>query len=71
MTKRRLPNKSRTTTPKAVPSAFGAQPGDEIVYTIDGNRVAILRAASCLPDDPFAVFTEWTSEADANGYADL
>ena len=65
-----LKRKSQTTVPEAVRSALELQEGDRIVYTIENGRVVITRSRP-VSEDPFALFTEWDSEADRRAYADL
>ena len=68
----RLGVKAQTVVPKEVRAALGVGPGDQIGYTIQNGRVilsAIKRPSA--PDDPFAGFDEWSSEADTEGYASL
>jgi len=43
--------------------------GDEIAYSIESGRVVVTRASD--QDDPFAVFSEWASDADQKAYRDL
>jgi antitoxin PrlF len=45
--------------------------GDELVYTIDGDRVVLTKASREPADDPFATFNEWASDDDRRGYAEL
>jgi AbrB family looped-hinge helix DNA binding protein len=68
----RLGVKGRTVLPKEVRAALGVGPGDQIGYTIQGDRVilTVVRAPR-LEDDPFACFDEWASAADTEGYASL
>ena len=44
--------------------ALRVKAGDEIAYTIEGDRVILTRAAAAPVDDPFASFGEWSSESD-------
>ncbi len=71
----RITAKSQTTVPSAVRRALGVGPGDVIGYEIDGDRVTMKRAVIKPPADPFianfSTFTEWDSEADRVGYANL
>lgn len=66
----KLTSKSQTTIPQAVRGALGVNPGDEIAYTIEANRVVLTKAQSKTPrrgvpfEDPFAMFTEWESPED-------
>ena len=46
--------------------------GDEVVYQIEGDRAVISKAPAIgATEDPFATFSEWSSEADRTGYADF
>ena len=68
----KITSKAQTTIPQPVRNALGLREGDEIVYEIEGDRVVLTKArAPGFAEDPFAVFTEWDSEADREGYADL
>lgn len=66
----RLGVKAQVVVPKPVRDALGLKPGDEFAFVIQGHEVKIVRAPAD-GDDPFACFTEWASEADRKGYADL
>ena len=68
----KLTAKAQTTIPRPVRVALGLDPGDEIVYAIDGARVVLTKARpGAASDDPFRTFREWETEADAKAYADL
>jgi antitoxin PrlF len=67
----KLTSKAQTTIPLPVRNALRLVEGDELVYTIDGDRVVVTKASREARDDPFATFSEWSSEADRSGYADL
>jgi antitoxin PrlF len=72
MIKSKLTSKSQTTIPQAVRTALGLRQGDEIAYQIDGDKVVLRKAPEeLIEDDPFALFDEWNSEADREGYADF
>jgi antitoxin PrlF len=70
----RITSKAQTTIPRAVRVALGINPGDELAYEIKDGTVTLKRVN---PDakDPFlaniSTFTEWDSEADRIGYANL
>lgn len=66
----KLTSKAQTTIPQSVRAALRLHAGDEIVYTIDGNRV-LLSKAEPTRDDPFATFAEWSTDNDRHAYADL
>lgn len=67
----KLTTKSQTTIPQPIRSLLKLREGDELAYSIEDGRVILTRAVQILPDDPFATFSEWASDADAKGYADL
>ncbi|MCW5723332.1 MAG: type II toxin-antitoxin system PrlF family antitoxin [Maricaulaceae bacterium] len=61
--------KSQTVIPREVRERLGLKPGDRIRYRVTEGSVIIERADPA--DDPFAAFSEWSSEADERGYAGL
>ena len=66
----RLGAKAQVVLPKEARQALGLKPGDSFAFVIDGAEVRVVR----LPaegDDPFGCFSEWATEADRKGYADL
>jgi antitoxin PrlF len=71
MIKSKLTSKAQTTIPMPVRTALRLVEGDELVYTIDGDRVVLTKASREPADDPFATFNEWASDDDRRGYADL
>ena len=68
--KARLGAKAQVVLPKEAREALGLKPGDAFAFVIKGGDVRLIRAPA-EGDDPFACFTEWASEADRKGYADL
>ena len=68
----KLTAKAQTTIPRPVRIALGLDPGDELVYEIDGATVVLTKARpGAVADDPFRTFREWETKADAEAYADL
>ncbi|MBV8536971.1 MAG: type II toxin-antitoxin system PrlF family antitoxin [Alphaproteobacteria bacterium] len=67
----KLTSKAQTTIPQPVRAALGVREGDELVYTIEGDRVILTKATQTVRDDPFATFDEWASENDQRAYAKL
>ena len=67
----KLTSKAQTTIPLPVRNALRLGEGDELAYTIEGDRVVLTKADRQPADNPFATFSEWSSEADARAYADL
>jgi antitoxin PrlF len=65
----KLTSKAQTTIPALVRTALGRKAGDELVYSVEGDRV-ILGARGPV-DDPFATFEEWSSDADQRAYGKL
>jgi antitoxin PrlF len=68
--KARLGAKAQVVLPKEARQALGLKPGDSFAFVVDGDDVRIIRAPAD-GDDPFACFSEWASDADRKGYADL
>lgn len=74
MFKSKISSKGQVTLPKAVRTAMGAEPGDTVLYEVDGRTIRLRRA------DPFdlefhealaATLDEWGSEADEEAFRDL
>jgi len=67
----KLTTKAQTTIPQAVRTALKVKPGDEVAYSIEGNRVILTKVAAATVEDPFATFDEWSSDNDRRAYAKL
>jgi antitoxin PrlF len=67
----KLTSKAQTTIPQPVRVALRVAAGDELAYTIDGDRVILTKASQAPKDDPLATFDEWSSDNDRRAYADL
>ena len=67
----KLTSKAQTTIPAPVRTALRLKPGDQLVYSVEGDRVILTRSDRGPVDDPFATFEEWSSEADRQAYAYL
>lgn len=67
----KITSKAQTTIPQSVRAALRVQAGDDIAYTIDGDRVILTKASGMSTDDPFATFCEWASKNDRRAYAKL
>jgi antitoxin PrlF len=74
MIRSRISPKGQITLPRAVRKAIGAEPGDTIVYEVEGNVVRLRRV------EPFDVefhealahtLDEWTSDEDEEAFRDL
>jgi antitoxin PrlF len=66
----RLGARAQVVLPKEARHALGLEPGDIFAFVIDGEDIRVVRAAA-EGDDPFACFSEWTSEADRRSLAFL
>ena len=69
MIQSRITSKAQTTIPAPVRKALGLKEGDLVTYRIEKGQVVMTRAEPI--DDPFAIFTEWDSPEDTEGYANL
>jgi antitoxin PrlF len=67
----KITSKSQTVIPREVRERLGLKPGDRLRYVVTASGIQIARAERSAQDDPFAVFTEWSSEADEKAYGDL
>lgn len=67
----RLSTKSQAVIPKPVRDKLGVGPGDLVEFEIRDGEVLIRRAPATERADPFAVFHEWSSEADEEAFAEL
>jgi antitoxin PrlF len=63
----KLSVKSQTVLPREIRERLGVRPGDTLRYrpTEDG---VLLDKAPADADDPFATFSEWSSDADEKAY---
>jgi len=62
--------KSQTVLPRDVREKLGIKPGDTLRYRLTDEGVLIDKAPAEV-DDPFAAFSEWSSEADEKAYGKL
>ena len=62
--------KSQTVLPREVRAKLRIKPGDTLRYRLTEQGVLIDKAPADI-DDPFATFSEWSSEADEKAYAGL
>jgi antitoxin PrlF len=67
----RVSVKSQTVIPRAVRERLDLQAGDRLRYRLTEDGVLIDKAPASDADDPFAAFTEWSSEADEKAYGEL
>ena len=63
--------KSQTVIPREVREQLGLQAGDTLRYRLTAEGILIDKAPAHEADDPFASFSEWSSEADEKAYAGL
>jgi antitoxin PrlF len=67
----KISSKSQTVIPREIRERLGLKPGDRVRYAMTASGVTIEKAGRQTEDDPFAVFTEWSSEADEKAYGKL
>lgn len=67
----KVTTKSQTVIPREVRERLGIVPGDRLRYEMTPEGVNIRKAGRTAEDDPFAVFTEWSGEADEKAYGSL
>jgi antitoxin PrlF len=67
----KLTSKAQTTIPAPVRKALRLRAGDELVYTVEGDRVILTKGDRRPVDAPFATFDEWSSKADQRAYGEL
>ena len=67
----KLSVKSQTVLPREVRERLKVSPGDRLRYVVDEKGVRIEKETPVQEDDPFASFSEWSSEADEEAFADL
>jgi antitoxin PrlF len=63
--------KCQTVIPCEIRDMLGLKPGDRLRFSLTDKGIMIDKAGLPVDDDPFAVFSEWASEADEKAYADL
>jgi antitoxin PrlF len=66
----KLTSRAQTTIPAPVRTALRLKAEDQLVYSVEGDRVILTKGDRGLLDDPFATFDEWSSAADRYAYAD-
>jgi AbrB family looped-hinge helix DNA binding protein len=62
--------KNQTVIPRKVRERLKLKPGDIVRYRITDDGILLDKATEA-GDEPFAVFSEWTSEADERAYGGL
>ena len=63
--------RGRTVIPREVRMRLGIKPGDRLRYVVDESGVRLENTFSRDDENPFATFSEWSSDADEAAYADL
>ena len=67
----KVTSKSQTVIPREVREKLGLKPGDRLRYATTDRGVVIEKVAAQMDDEPFAVFNEWSSDADEKAYGKL
>jgi antitoxin PrlF len=60
-----------TVIPHEVREWLALKPGDTLRYRVTENGILLDKARASETDDPFAAFSEWSSEADETAYGSL
>jgi antitoxin PrlF len=63
--------KSQTVIPREVRERLSLKPGDTLRYRVTDEGVLLDKAPANESNDPFAAFSEWSSEADEKAYGSL
>ncbi|MGO9698481.1 MAG: AbrB/MazE/SpoVT family DNA-binding domain-containing protein [Xanthobacteraceae bacterium] len=63
--------KSQTVIPREVRDRLALKPGDTLRYRVTEDGVLLDKAPANDADDPFAAFSEWSSETDEKAYGRL
>jgi antitoxin PrlF len=66
----KITTKAQTVIPREVRARLGLKAGDRLAYRITPKGILIEKAQD-VSDDPFATFTEWSSEADERAFKSL
>lgn len=67
----KLSSKSQLVLPKLVRDRLGLKTGDMVRFVDGPTGIMIERAPAHEGEDPFAAFSEWSSDADEQAYGDL
>lgn len=67
----RLNRKGRTTIPRSVRQVLSLGEHDSLEFELKDGYVILRKARQAQGKGPFAIFEEWTSEADQRAYCDL
>jgi len=59
---------SQTVIPRKVRERLRLKPGDTLRYRLTAESVLLDKAPASVCGDPFAVFSEWSGEADEKAY---
>lgn len=63
--------KSQTVIPREVRERLNLKAGDTLRYRVTDDGILLDKATATEADDPFAAFSEWSSEADEKAYGNL
>ncbi len=63
--------KSQTVIPREVRERLNLKAGDTLRYRVTDDGILLDKAPASEADDPFAAFSEWSSEADEKAYGNL
>lgn len=66
----KITSKSQTVIPRDIREELDLKPGDHLRYRITEQGILIDKAPNT-EDDPFAVFSEWSSAEDEKAFQNL
>jgi AbrB family looped-hinge helix DNA binding protein len=67
----KLSAKRRTVLPRAVRTRLRISPGDRLRFLVDDRGVRIEKAGRAVDGEPFAAFSEWSTEVDEEAFRAL
>lgn len=67
----RVSSKGQTVIPKAVRQRLGLKTGDLVGFKVSEKGQVTIDKVRSVEDDPFASFSEWTSDEDEALYGNL
>jgi antitoxin PrlF len=67
----RLSAKAQLVIPKRIREKLGVKPGDRVAFEERDGEIVIRPVRERPQEDPFVLFTEWSSEADERAYDDF
>ncbi len=67
----KITSKNQTVVPREVRARLGLKPGDQLRYSVGAKGVLLEKVGSTHEEDAFAVFSEWSGDADEKAFGNL